>query len=650
MKHKVLDKIDSPADLKTLSLEELKTLTQEIRQMLVETVSRTGGHLASNLGVVELTIGLHLALESPKDKIIWDVGHQCYIHKLLTGRKKRFETLRQFGGLAGFPKRSESEHDIFDTGHASNSISCALGLAEARDKRGGDETICAVIGDGSLTGGIAYEALNQAGHLKTRLIALLNDNNMSIAHNVGAMSTYLSRIRLDPAYNKLRDEIEQWIKKIPAVGEIMYTLGEQFRDGLKHLLIPGMIFEELGWKYVGPINGQDIDLVKRSVNLAKQINGPVLIHVLTKKGAGFSLAENSPDEFHGAPPFIISTGEPLKKSEIPTYTEVFGDTMIELAENNERIVAITAAMANGTGLERFARTFPDRFYDVGIAEQHAVTFAAGLALDGLIPVVAIYSTFLERAFDQIIQDICLQNLHVVFALDRAGLVGEDGPTHHGVFDLSYLRQIPVMVVMAPKDEQEFRRMLYTAISSVSGPVAIRYPRGLAVGVATTRNFETLEIGEAEVLEEGNDVCLIAIGNMVRVAQEAASILRRKEISATVINARFAKPIDKKVIMAAANKHRLVVTLEENTIIGGFGSGVAEILAENGVVVPLLRLGLPDKFVEHGATEILLSAAGLDAAGVAQAVERKLNSREKRLKPRLINQKAGKYFESLRSGF
>ncbi|MDI6690137.1 MAG: 1-deoxy-D-xylulose-5-phosphate synthase [Actinomycetota bacterium] len=627
MSSKILDKIHSPVDLKNLLPDELRILAQEIRQKIISTVSKTGGHLGPNLGVVELTIGLHRALDSPKDKIVWDVGHQSYVHKLLTGRKDQFDTIRQYGGLGGFPKRSESEHDVFDTGHASNSISIALGLAEARDKRGTGETIVAVIGDGSLTGGMAYEALNQAGHLRTKLMVILNDNEMSIANNVGAMSSYLSRIRLDPAYNRIKEEIEQRIKRIPAVGEMMYTIGGHIKESLKHLLVPGMIFEELGIKYVGPIDGHNIESVEQNIRLAKEISGPVLIHILTRKGRGYPPAERNPDKFHGTAPFVIETGEPKKKSRFPSYTEIFGDTLVELAKENQQIVAITAAMPSGTGLDKFADAFPDRFFDVGIAEQHAVTFAAGLSLGGLLPVVAIYSTFLERAYDQIIQDICLQDLHVVFAIDRAGLVGEDGPTHHGAFDLTYLRHIPNMVVMAPKDEDELCHMLYTAIN-IESPVAVRYPRGSALGVKRSKNFNMLKIGEGEILKEGKNVCFLAIGRMVNIALKAAEILEGKGISCTVVNARFVKPLDERLIYTICPNHDLTVTLEENSSIGGFGSGVLEVLNDRGISLPLLKLGLPDEFITHGSIDDLLSSLNLDAPGVASTVEDGLKKLDK----------------------
>ncbi|MDO8886522.1 1-deoxy-D-xylulose-5-phosphate synthase [Candidatus Oleimmundimicrobium sp.] len=623
---KILNKISYPSDLKKLSSNKLRDLAEEIREEIINVVSKNGGHLASSLGVVELTIGLHLALNCPEDKIVWDVGHQSYAHKILTGRRKKFKTLRQYNGISGFPKRSESKYDVFDTGHASNSISVALGLAEARKQRCGNETIVAVMGDGSLTGGEAYEGLNQAGHLGTPLIVILNDNEMSISNNVGAFSAYLSRIRFDPTLYKIREEIEERIikiiKNIPTIGAKVSQAAEGLKESFKHVIIPGMIFEELGFKYIGPIDGHKIDSVVSAINLAKEVKKPVLIHVVTKKGKGYPPAEKCPDKFHGVGSFIIKTGESAIKDKKPTYTNFFGDAMVELASKNNRIVGITAAMSGGTGLSKFAEFFPDRFYDVGIAEQHAVTFAAGLALDGHLPVVAIYSTFLQRAFDQIIQDVCLQNLHVIFAVDRAGLVGEDGPTHHGAFDLTYLRQIPGMTVMVPKDEAELRNMLYTA-TKLNGPVAIRYPRGPVLGVKYSKRFKKIKVSEAEIVKEGKDVCLLAIGRMVQKSYEACNVLEDMGISCTLVNARFVKPLDEKTISELAMKHKLIVSIEENTLLGGFGSSVLELLAAKGISVPFLQLGLPDNFITHGPINILLSENGLDGAGIVAAIKEKI---------------------------
>jgi 1-deoxy-D-xylulose-5-phosphate synthase len=666
MEYKILETINEPSDLKRLSHSELKELSNEIRARLIETVSDTGGHLASNLGAVELTVALHRSLESPKDKIIWDVGHQSYVHKILTGRNDRFSTLRQYGGIAGFPKKSESEHDFFDAGHASNSISVALGMAQARDLKEtrkiidgednnshadnidgmGDKDIredskdskdskdrkeskdnkshvVAVIGDGSLTGGIAYEALNQAGHLKTRLIVVLNDNEMSISTNVGAMSTYLAKVRLDPAHTRLRREIEQKVKKLPAIGELFYDVGMHLKEGVKALLVPGMLFEELGFTYIGPIDGHDIRDIESNLALAKQVDGPVLLHVVTKKGIGYTPAAEKPENWHGIAPFIRENGAPKSRSDVPTYTEVFGNTLVDMAAKDSAIIGITAAMTSGTGLNKFAEQHPDRFYDVGIAEQHAVTFAAGLAIEGYKPVVAIYSTFLQRSYDQIVQDIALQELPVIFAIDRAGLVGEDGPTHHGAFDLTYLRSVPGLTVMAPKDENELRHMLYTA-TKLDKPAALRYPRDKGLGVEITENYRLISEGKGEILLEGSDVCILSVGRMVNTAMDSAALLNERGISASVVNMRFIKPLDIEMISWAIENHALVVTVEENSIIGGFGSGVLEAAMELGVKTPLLRFGLPDRFVTHGSMKRLLADCGLDANGIAFSINKKLD--------------------------
>ncbi|MDP2182011.1 MAG: 1-deoxy-D-xylulose-5-phosphate synthase, partial [Actinomycetota bacterium] len=574
-----------------------------------------------NLGVVELTLGMHRALDCPKDKIIWDVGHQSYVHKLITGRRDRFSTLRQYGGVSGFPKRSESPYDSFDTGHASNSLSVALGLAQARDTLGGDETVVAVIGDGSMTGGMAFEALNHIGHLGTRLVIVLNDNEMSISENVGALASYLARVRLDPRYNRLRDDVEGALARTK-LGAAMVAAGEAAKDSVKQLLVPGMLFEELGVKYVGPIDGHDIETVQSAIVRAKKVDGPVIVHVVTRKGSGYSHAEDNPDAFHGLGPFSVATGKTNGSTGPRSFTEVFGEALVAEAERDDRIVAITAAMPSGTGLDRFAAEFPDRFYDVGIAEQHAVGLAAGLALGGLTPVVAIYSTFMQRAYDQLIMDVALQNLHVVFCLDRAGLVGEDGPTHHGVFDLTYLRSVPNLMVIAPADEAELVNALHTALVA-DGPVAIRYPRGVGAGVALPDEPTVFEAGRAQVRCVGTDVALLAVGRMVGVAELAARMLGQDGVSASVVDMRWVKPIDHEAISAAATSHRLVVTLEENTEAGGFGSGVLESLADLDIRVPVLRMAVPDCFVTHGATDKLLSEVGLTPEGVHGAVLRRI---------------------------
>jgi 1-deoxy-D-xylulose-5-phosphate synthase len=623
---KLLDKIKQPPDLKGLSFEELEALAQEIRAELIERVSRTGGHLAPNLGVVELSIALHYVLESPKDKIIWDVGHQSYVHKMLTGRRSDFATLRQYGGLSGFPKRSESEHDVVDTGHSSTSLAFAIGLAEAKKKRGESGKVVAVIGDGALTAGMAYEALNHGGHLKSDVLIILNDNEMSISPSVGAFSAYLGRVRLDSHFRRWEEGIQRRIREIPGIGETMYEVAKHIKSSIKQLVLPGMLFEELGFKYIGPLDGHNIELLANQFRMAKELKEPVLIHVITKKGKGYPPAEANPDKFHGTNPFIIKSGEPSQTQEVPSYTEVFGQTLAELASQNQNIVAVTAAMTLGTGLDKFASAFSDRFYDVGIAEQHAVAFGAALALAGLKPVVAIYSTFLQRAYDQIIHDVCLQNLGVVFAIDRAGVVGEDGPTHHGVFDLSYLLSIPNITIMAPKDEDELRHMLKTACE-MEAPVAIRYPRRAGYGVDISQPLRRLSIGRAEILREGERVLMVAIGTMVGTALEAADILETKGIRPTVVNARFVKPLDEKLIRTLAGRHELLATLEENTLAGGFGSQVLRSISAEGILMPVLTFGLKDKFVEHGKIEVLLEKQGLDASTIAEAIIDRLFSLE-----------------------
>ena len=617
----ILDSIDEPSALKALDAAELTRLAAEIRETLIETVSDTGGHLAPNLGVVELTLGLHRALDCPRDRIVWDVGHQAYVHKLITGRRDAFPTLRTYGGVCGFPKRSESPCDVHDAGHASNSISVALGLALARDLRGTDETVVAVIGDGSLTGGMAFEALDHAGHVGTPLIVLLNDNEMSIAPNVGAISSYLARVRLDRRYRRLRDDVESVLARTK-VGAAMVAAGEAAKESVKQLVVPGMLFEELGIQYIGPIDGHDVAQVQNAITWAKSADGPVIVHAVTRKGMGYTHAEDRPDEFHGLGPFSVETGKANGSGPRPlSYTEVFSESIVREAERDDRIVAITAAMPAGTGLSRFAERFPDRFFDVGIAEQHAVGLAAGLAHGGRIPVVAIYSTFLQRAYDQVIMDAALQGLHVVFCLDRAGLVGEDGPTHHGVFDLTYLRAVPGLAVMAPADEAEFADMLHTA-AIFGGPVAIRYPRGSGRGVALRAELRVLVPGVSESRCEGTDVALLAIGRMVGTAEDAAELLRARGVSAAVINMRWLKPIDRAAILDAATRP-LVVTLEENTGEGGFGAAVLEVMADAGETVPVLRIAVPDCFVTHGKTEMLLEEIGLTAAQVADSISERL---------------------------
>lgn len=625
----LLDKINSPDDLKQFSDEELECLCNEIRTLLIDVTSKNGGHLAPNLGVVELTIALHKVFNTPKDKIVWDVGHQAYVHKILTGRKDAFATLRQYKGLSGFPKRQESPHDAFGTGHASTSISAALGMAAARDLKGEKYNVIAVIGDGALTGGMALEALNNAGDLQKKLIVILNDNEMSIAKNVGAMSEYLYRIRTDPTYSKLKYDAESLLKSIPTIGEQVAKTANRLKDSLKYFLVPGMLFEDLGFTYMGPIDGQDIKAVEDVLETAKTMDKPVLVHVITKKGKGYLPAEISPNKFHGTGAFDIATGKKIVVSNAPkTYTEVFSDTMLELAEKDDNLVAITAAMPDGTGLASFAKKYPKRFFDVGIAEQHAVTMAAGMACDGIKPYVAIYSTFLQRSYDQVLHDVCMQNLHVVFCLDRAGLVGDDGYTHHGVFDYSYLSMMPNMIVMAPKDENELRHMLYTS-SKLRGPVAIRYPRGSGLGVDCNNDLETfLPIGKGEILREGNDVSIWAIGSMVNTACEVAELLAVAGINANVVNARFVKPLDEELLTDMAQKTKCIVTIEENILAGGFGSAILQHLNKLDMLADtkVINFAIPDIFVPQGATKLLLQDMHLDSESISASIQEKLKSK------------------------
>lgn len=615
---KLLQRIREPKDLRKLSEKESNRLINEIREVLIETVANNGGHLAPNLGVVELTMALHSVFHSPEDKIVWDVGHQSYVHKLLTGRYDMFPTLRQFKGISGFPKREESSHDVFNTGHSSTSISAALGLAKARDMRGERNKVIAVIGDGSLTGGLALEGLNQAGHLGTDLIVVLNDNEMSIAPNVGAISSYLSRIRFDPTYNKVKKDVEFLLSKVPAIGGTMVKVAERVKDSLKYLLVSGMLFEELGLTYLGPIDGHNLGLLKLTFEKTKKMKGPILVHIITKKGKGYQPAEENPDKFHGIGPFEIKSGQPLGNNGIPTYTNVFGETLVSLAKEQENIVAITAAMPEGTGLKEFSKQFPRRFFDVGIAEQHAITFAAGLASQDFKPIVAIYSSFLQRAYDQVVHDACLQKLNLVLAIDRAGLVGEDGPTHHGVFDLAYLRHIPEIVIMAPKDESELQHMLKTAIEH-PGVVALRYPRGKGVGVELTQKWENIEIGKGETMRNGKEIAILAIGSRVHPAYQAAEELAKEHgIQATVVNGRFVKPLDRELIIKVAKEVGRILTVEEHVLAGGFGSSILEIIQDEGIQAQVKCLGLPDKFIEHGNVDILLEKYSLDVRGIKTA--------------------------------
>ncbi len=612
----LLDNINSPADLKKLSLEDLRDLAEEIRKKIVETTSKTGGHLAPSLGTVELAIALHYVFDTPLDKIIWDVGHQAYAHKLITGRRDRFHTLRTYGGISGFPKRSESPYDTFDTGHSSTSISAGLGISTAKALKGEKRKVISVIGDGSMTAGMAFEGLNQAGHTEKDLIVVLNDNAMSIAPNVGAFSSFISRKMTGKRFVNLKRDLENFIKTLPGVGENILNFVRKSEDSFITFFTPGMMFEAFKFKYVGPIDGHRLDRLIETFKNTTHLEGPILVHVLTVKGKGYEFAEKDPAHFHGVGSFEIPTGFPPKgRPEVPpSYTKVFGDTMVDLAGENPKLFAITAAMPEGTGLTEFSRIFPERFLDVGIAEQHAVTFAAGLATEDFRPVVTIYSTFLQRAFDQIVHDVCLQNLPVIFAIDRGGLVGEDGPTHHGQFDITYLRSLPNMVLMAPKDENELRNMLYTALRH-EGPIAIRYPRGNGVGVPLDSEYQLIPIGEAEVLREGKDLAIFALGSMVYPSLDAAEMLAGEGLNAGVINCRFAKPLDRKLLEIASACGRVLV-VEENTRSGGFGSAILEFFNDEGLDnVRVSRMGLPDKFVEQGSPAELKKKYGLDSSGI-----------------------------------
>ena len=620
MKQNILQNINSPEDLRRLSISELDKLAADIREEIVKTVSITGGHLAPSLGVVELTLALHYVFNTPSDKLIWDVGHQTYAHKLITGRRDRFTTLRQYKGLSGFPKRQESPFDAFDTGHSSTSISAGLGIALAKHLKKCKERVIAVIGDGSMTGGMAFEALNQAGHLDKNLIVILNDNEMSISPNVGALSSFLSRKMTSRQVVRAKDELKHLLKSFSNIGENILQVLKKSEESFKGFFTPGMLFEALKFEYVGPIPGHQIDnLIETLQNVRDFSHGPVLIHVITKKGKGYPPAEKKPGDYHGLGPFDIESGTPVPAADTPiSYTRCFGDTIVHLAEKEPKIIAITAAMPAGTGLMNFARRFPNRFFDVGIAEQHAVTFAAGLAIEGMRPVVAIYSTFLQRALDQVIHDVCLQNLPVTFAIDRGGVVGDDGPTHHGVFDLSYLRFIPNLVLMAPKDENELQHMLYTAVRH-DGPAAIRYPRGAGEGVELADDLTALPIGKGEIVREGKDILLLPTGNRVYPALDAAQGLEKVGIDAAVINPRFIKPLDSDLIIEWAEKTGRVVTIEDNARMGGFGSAVLELLASSNLShVRVHVLGYGDRFREHGPQEILWRKGQIDAPAIINA--------------------------------
>ena len=617
----MLSSINSPKDLKKIPIQDLPDLAKEIREKIVTVVSRNGGHLASSLGAVELAIALHYCFDMPRDKIVWDVGHQAYPHKLLTGRAKNFDTLRQLGGISGFPLRTESEYDIFTCGHSSTSISTVLGLASARDIKNEKWKAIAVIGDAALANGMAFEGLNHAGHLRKDMIIVLNDNELSISRSIGALSRYLNRILTNPVYNNVRRRMQVLVKRIPFFGFKAFNAAKKLEESLKSLLVPGAFFEELGFRYFGPINGHNTkELIATFKNVAS-LKEPIIVHVVTKKGKGYPAAENRPDVFHGIAPFEVATGEEKHKKESKNFTDVFSKKITDLARVNKKIVAITAAMPEGTGLSEFAKEFPNRFYDVGIAEEHAVAFGAGLAREGLKPIVAIYSTFLQRGYDQLIHDISLQNLPVVFCLDRAGLSGEDGPTHHGVFDIAYLRTIPNFVVMAPRDGLEFEKMLDLAVT-LNQPVAIRYPKGSSESHVSPSSFEKLIPGKAEVLRKGKDIAIIAIGSMVSIAIKAADLLSSKGKEATVINARFIKPLDKETIGDVAKHIKNVVTLEEGVASGGFGSAVLELFEEEKINnIKIKRIGLPDHFITHGKREELFKEYHMTADEICNTIQK-----------------------------
>jgi len=620
MEYQYLPRIESPADLKKIPREELPLVAAELRDYLVTVVSKIGGHLASSLGATELTVALHYLFDTPRDKIVWDVGHQAYVHKILTGRRDRFPTIRQYQGLSGFPVRDESPYDTFNVAHAGTAISGALGMAVARDLKGEDFHVVAVIGDAGLTVGMELEAINNLGTLQKKMLVIINDNTMSISPNVGALAGYMNRIVHGQAYHRLKEEVERMMLSLPRVGPRLLRISKDIIESAKTLLIPGLVFEELGFDYAGPINGHSLDELLDVLGRLKDSPRPTVVHVVTQKGKGYPHAEELPIKYHGVTQFDVSTGAFHKgAAQAPSYTSVFGKVMCELAEKDPRVVAITAAMSEGTGLDEFAKRFPDRFFDVGIAEQHAVTFGVGLACEGLRPMVAIYSTFLQRAYDQVYHDACLMRAPVTFVLDRSGIVGADGPTHHGLYDLAYLTALPGIVVMAPKDENELRHMLYTALT-VEGPAAVRYPRGNGMGVPVDTEFKRLEIGKAEILREGRDIAILALGSMVYPCMEAAERLEAMELHATVINARFAKPLDEELICCLAAEKQFLVTAEEGTEAGGFGALVAAMLQDRKISASLLRIAVPDRIIPHGAPNLLHAKYGLDADGIVEKVK------------------------------
>ncbi|TCT22613.1 1-deoxy-D-xylulose-5-phosphate synthase [Melghiribacillus thermohalophilus] len=624
--------IKNPSFLKSYSNQQLEDLAVEIREFLITKLSKTGGHLGPNLGVVELTIALHKIFESPRDKLIWDVGHQSYVHKILTGRTKQFDTLRQYKGLAGFPKRTESEHDVWETGHSSTSLSAAMGMAVARDLKGEDYAIVPIIGDGALTGGMALEALNHIGDEKKNIIVILNDNEMSIAPNVGALHNVLGRMRSASKYHWVKDEMEWLLKKIPAVGGKIANAAERLKDSMKYFMVPGMFFEELGFTYFGPVDGHNFEDLFENLLYARKTDGPVLIHVITKKGKGYHPAESDKvGTWHGVGPYKIESGETLKKASTgPAWSKVVSDTLMKLARDDERIVAITPAMTVGSKLEDFKKEFPDRLFDVGIAEQHATTMAAGIAAQGMKPFLSIYSTFLQRGYDQVVHDVCRQNLNVTFGIDRAGLVGADGETHQGVFDIAFLRHVPNIVLMMPKDENECQHMVNTAIQYDDGPIAIRYPRGNALGVNMDEELKTIPLGSWEVLEEGTDLAILTFGTMIPIAVKASQQLKEMGLSIRVVNARFIKPLDEVMLQQILNEHIPILTIEEHVLQGGFGSTVLEFIQENGFYQQHVeRMGIPDRFIEHGSVNKLLEEVGLTTENIIQTCIQMIPKKQQR---------------------
>ncbi|MBD2847302.1 1-deoxy-D-xylulose-5-phosphate synthase [Paenibacillus sp. IB182496] len=620
----LLEQITKPEDLKKFTTQELEQLAAEIRSFLIEKLSETGGHLAPNLGVVELTVVLHYLYNSPQDKFVFDVGHQSYVHKMLTGRMDKFDTLRKYKGLCGFVKRSESEHDVWEAGHSSTSLSAAMGMALARDLKGETNKVVAIIGDGALTGGMALEALNHIGHEKRNMVVVLNDNEMSIAPNVGAIHNYLGKMRSAKNYQKVKDEVHQLLSKIPAIGGKITKTAEWLKDSLKYMVVSGVLFEELGLTYLGPVDGHDIGKLMEAFQQADKVGGPVLVHVLSTKGKGYAPAESDSHKWHGITPYKIESGQVLKAVGPPMYTEVFGNALIELAEQDERIVAVTPAMPGGSGIIKFGERFPGRMFDVGIAEQHAATLCAALAVEGLKPVFAVYSTFLQRAYDQVVHDICRQNLNVVFAIDRAGFVGPDGETHHGVFDVPFLRHIPNIVIMMPKDENEMRDMMKTALAYNDGPIAVRYPRVTGRGVALNPEMQTIPIGSWEELQSGESAAIVTLGPMIEVAEEAAALLKREGLSVRLVNARFIKPLDEEMLMRLASENGRILVLEEGAVSGGLGSAVLEFYAERGVQdVQVKCIGIPDRFIEHGSIQEQRAETGLTSEAVASEIMRML---------------------------